>query len=969
MRRTLALVILALALGLRAASAQSSAAAELAIVVTDQAGGALPGAAIVVTNTETGLERQAITDVEGRYRLAALPTGTYTLRVTMAGFATDTRQGLVLSVGQVATLTIALKPAVSEQVSVTAELPLVDTAQTQVGTVVSRDEIENLPINGRNFLDFSRTVAGVTDQGVSGQGSGLSFNGQRGRSNNISVDGADNNGQLNGNVRLTLSQEAVREFQVVTNQFAPEFGRAGGGLVNVVSKSGTNDLRGSAFVYLRDEAFDARNAFVLDEEKPPFERQNFGGAAGGPIRRNRTFYFGAVERIDRKESDVVTVPDDAIATINATLAARPVPNGGVTSVSNGTFPIDIETTLASLKVDHQWTSNDALMVRYMYGRTIEVNAGGVGIGQQIDLSGGGALRGRDQSVLASWTRVMSGSLLSETRVQISPRSLTQLANDPIGPRITISGVATFGRNTNFPVLLDETRYQVQQTFSLQRRRHFFKFGTDLQRLNAHTSFPSNFGGSFTFGSLANFVAGTPTTFSQGFGNPEIELPDTLLGFYAQDSWTVRDRLTLVYGLRYDYDLQPQGIPRDRNNPIEAPLQDGVARDGNNVAPRVAATYDLTGKGRTVIRAGYGVFYDKLFLLVGRNALLARQSISLSGAAARTQFAQGAFPESDRLPAGFTLANPNITLTDEHLSMPYAHQVNAGLEHQIGRFWAVGANYIHVRGEALLRTDNVNLGPPTVLTVENAASLGVANPTAQQIGRPYFGTTNRLDRAFNNIQLTSATGRSRYHGVQLLAEQRLRKGVQFRANYTLGEAKDDGADFVQAEQPSNPYNRAAEFGLATEHVRHRFSLTALWVLPFKDDAAARSLSTALLGGWRLSSVWELRSGRPRNIDVGSDVNADGNAGPDRPFVNGVEVGRNTFDGPGRQVVDVRLAKRFGLGDRRRLLVQIDAFNLFNRVNYLGVNTTWGTALAARDTFGRFESAADPRQLQFGLKLEF
>jgi hypothetical protein len=289
-------LLVALGFGLAPAAviAQSASGADLEGTIRDDTGAALPGVTIVATNVDTGVQRTTFSNRRSLSPAGAAGRG-YTLTVSLDGFATVERTGLVLQVGQVATMDIVLPLAgVEETVTVTQAAPIVETGRTQVGAVVSRTEIDNLPINGRNFLDFSTTVAGVTGQQMSGQGSGLSFNGQRSRSNNISIDGADSNGQLNGNTRLTLSQEAVREFQVVTSQFAPEFGRAGGGLVNIVSKSGTNLFAGNAFLFVRDESFDARNAFVTaGEPKPQFERQNFGGTFGGPIVRNRTFFFGA----------------------------------------------------------------------------------------------------------------------------------------------------------------------------------------------------------------------------------------------------------------------------------------------------------------------------------------------------------------------------------------------------------------------------------------------------------------------------------------------------------------------------------------------------------------------------------------------------------------------------------------------------------------------------------------------------
>jgi hypothetical protein len=969
-RRCLLIVLCGLALTPVAARAQSAAAAALEGEVRDETGAVLPGAVIAVTHVDTGLVRTLTSGPDGRYRAAALPVGEYRLVVSLDGFASVDRSGLVLQVGELATADVTLRIARLEQtVTVTQDASIVETGRPSLGGVVSRTEIDHLPINGRNFLDFSTTVAGVTSQQVSGQGSGLSVNGQRGRSNNVSVDGVDNNGQLNGNTRLTMSQEAVREFQVVTTQFAPEFGRAAGGLVNIVSRSGTNRYSGNAFLFLRDETLDARNALAPPgEDKPPFRRRSLGGTAGGPLVRRQSFFFAALERIDRDESDIVTISDASVDTINRTLAARPVPGSSVTALANGTLPVSLETTLASLKVDHHVNPDNALVARYIYGRAREVNAGGVAVGGLTDVSGGGGLRQRDQSILAGWTRILGTTLVSETRLQFAPRVLVQFPNDPSGPRVSISGVATWGRSTNFPTRLDETRFEIKQDLSYARGRHLIKFGGDVSRVNADASFPVSFAGSFTFGSLADFVNGRPTNFTQGFGNPALDLPDTLVGLYWQDSFHVRPGLTLVYGLRYDYDAQPQGIERDLTNPVEAPLQTGINRDGNNVAPRVGVTYDPFGDGRTVVRAGYGVFYDKLFLLVARNALIARQSISLSGAAAAAQFAQGAFPESRRLPAGFSLTRPSINLTDPDLQLPYAHQWTLGIERQLREHWAAGLTLVVVRGESLLRSDNVNLGPPTVLTVDNAPPLGVSAPGPQQVGRPYYGPGNRLNPEFNNIQQVSSNGRSRYWGLQGSMRKRLSQGLEVRANYTLSDAKDDGSDFVQAEQPSDPYDREAEFSASAEHVRHRFTLTGVWTLPGPGGARSPWLRS-LLSDWVLATAWRLRSGVPQNVTVGSDVNGDGNSATDRPIVEGRQLARNSFTGPDERVIDLRLSKRLATGGRTAVLVIAEAFNLLNRANYIGVNTTWGTQSTPRSTFGQFTSAGNPREIQVGIKFQF
>lgn len=948
---------------------QTSTGADVFGLVRDDTGAALPGASVVLTNDATGVAHETQTAANGAYRLSGLPPGEYTLHATLAGFSRHERKGLLLQVGQLATLDLTLKVGgVTETVTVTQAAPVVETGRTQLGVVVNRQDIESLPINGRDFLDFAVTVPGVSGAQNSGQGSGISVNGGRQRSNNISVDGADSNGQLNGNTRLTVSQEAVQEFQVVTNQFAAEFGRAGGGLVNVVSKSGTNQFSGNAFYLMRDESLDGRNAFApADEPKPQFQRKNWGGTLGGPLVKGKTFFFAAFEQITRDESGVVTVSDANVAAVNAILAARPIPNAGVASIGNGSFPIENDTTLVSLKLDHSLDSRNNLSLRYSFGKRDEGNSGGVGIGGLTEVSGGGGARTRDHALVLAWTSTLKPSLLSETRLQFAPRELTQYSNDLIGPRVSISGVATWGRNVNFPVLLDETRWQLLQSFSWQKGRHFLKAGGDFTYVNALTSFPISFAGSFSFGSLANFLLGRPTTFTQGFGNPEIRLKDTLLTAFVQDSFRVDERLTLAYGLRYDYDMQPQNIPRDRSNPIEAPLQDGVHRDGNNLQPRVSVAFDPKGDGRSVLRAGYGMFYDKIFLLVARNALIARQSISLSGTAAADQFAKGAFPESDQLPPGFSLSRPNINLAAEDIEIPKNHQFSVGVERQLGSDWSVAANYVLVLGRQLLFSNNTNLAPPTVLTAENSASLGVARPTPQQLGRPYYGSAARLDPSFNNIQVVSSEGRSHYDGLQLAVQKRMSHGFQLRAAYVLSTAKDDASDFVQAQQPDNPYDRDAEYSLSEEHQRHRFTLTAVWQLP--EPGAEGSALRAVLGGWLASSLVKYRSGTPENVTVGSDVNGDGNSSTDRPFVDGVILGRNGLIGPDYLTVDLRLAKTIGLGGRRSLQLLFEAFNLLNRTNYAGVNTTWGTDLAARSTYGQYTSANDPRQLQLGAKLTF
>jgi hypothetical protein len=455
-----------------------------------------------------------------------------------------------------------------------------------------------------------------------------------------------------------------------------------------------------------------------------------------------------------------------------------------------------KTTFASVKLDHAFSARDQVNLRYNYGKRDEINSGGVSVGGLTSVEGGGGRRTRDQAGVLGYMHAITPSLLSDARVQYAPRKQEQFSNDPVGPRVTISGVATFGRSTDFPVKLDETRWQFVETLSWQKEKHFVKGGVDINYVNALTSFPSAFAGSFSFGSLATFLSGRPTTFTQGFGNPLIRLKDTLYGVFVQDSFRVNPRVTLVYGLRYDYDAQPQNLPRDRSNPIEAPLADGIHRDGNNWQPRASVVLDPAGNGKTVVRAGYGRFYDKIFLLVARNVLLARQSISLSGQAAADRFALGAWPESNELPAGVTLGTTNIQQPSPGMALPYNDQVTVEFERQLGSDWSVGAGYVYIRGRQLLVADNINLAPPVLLTLDNAASLGVTAPSPQQIGRNYY-TKTRLDPNFNQINQVSSTGRARYDGMQLDIQKRMRKGQGRRVGLHAGG---------NAERPVQPRRR-------------------------------------------------------------------------------------------------------------------------------------------------------------------
>ena len=468
--------------------------ADLEGVVKDESGDVLADAAVTIANSDTAVARTIETDGHGRFRAPALPLGRYSITIDRAGFATLRREGLVLVLGESARLELTMKvAAVEEAVTVVAETPVVDAGHTAVSTVVSQEQVQNLPINGRNFLSFTVMTPGVTTDRTPQQGalatSGLSFTGQRGRSNNITVDGFDNNDPTVGAVRATFSQEAVREFQVLTNSYSAEFGKAAGGVVNIVTRSGTNDVRGTAFGYYRDEALNAKDHFErfdpfgnpLDREKAPFGQVQWGGVLGGPIRKAKTFFFGSFERLAVEANNFVNI-DPHAATV---LGANGFP------VELGHVPYEIRTTDVLGKIDHQFSPTSALVVRANVGTVLNENV--EPFGGLVARSRGAVLLRDDVSIAVSHTHVF-GRVVNEARIQFARQDFSVQSLDPTcggpcetddsgGPTLELPGVASVGRQRFTPQLRKNDRYQLTETVSFAAGGHSFKAGVDANYLD------------------------------------------------------------------------------------------------------------------------------------------------------------------------------------------------------------------------------------------------------------------------------------------------------------------------------------------------------------------------------------------------------------------------------------------------------------------------------------------------------
>ena len=612
MRRGIALAALALLLALPAAAVAQArlTGADLEGTVIDQTEAVLPGAKIAVTNVETGITRTALTDSRGYYHVPALPPGTYALTVTLAGFATQTHDRIVLLLGQLVTIDFTLAVAVvGQSVTVTAEVPLVHPSRTEISSVVSRDQIERLPSNGRNFMGFSVITTGVSADHTPQQGvtttSGLSFTGQRGRSNNVMVDGLDNNDPVVGAVRATFSQEAVREFQVLTDSYSAEFGKSAGGVVNIVTKSGTNVFHGNAFYYFRDKSLNARSYFEdfdtfgnpVNLAKAPFRQHQSGATLGGPLRKDRSFFFVAYERTDIHDSRLVTIDPTAAAVLN---------NLGF-PVTLGNVPLNITNSETLVKVDHQLSANHALVLR---GNFADINREGIDdFGGIVARSRGTVQLRTDWSASAAETAVFARTWVSEARVQFAHERQNVEALDPLcggecsgvdqgGPTLEVTAVAFVGRQRVTPQLRVNKRLQLLETVSHFTDRHQVRLGAEYNHLSFPgdgNTLPLHFGGRYIFSpipalgvtsSLDGLQKGIPAAYVQGYGNytySDIGYAD--LSLFAQDQWKV-GRAVIKPGVRYQRQFwQPYtySVSDVGGKTFSYPLPS----DGNDVAPRIA----------------------------------------------------------------------------------------------------------------------------------------------------------------------------------------------------------------------------------------------------------------------------------------------------------------------------------------------------------------------------------------------
>jgi len=900
-----------------------TATATLSGRVADDTGGVLPGVTVTVTNLATNQGRNVVTNVEGRFTFAGLQPGRYSLKAELPGFATFVRPEMTLNVGSLATIDAVMRVStIEETVTVTGETPIIESARTDLSTVINREQIETLPTNSRNYLDFTLlTPATVENVSTTQQGVGLNVGGARAKEGSLLVDGFWNTDESFTFPRLKYSQDAIAEFQVVSMGGTAEFGRAIGGIVNAVTKSGTNTMSGSGYGYFRDTGLNSQDALSKQRGVPKseFQRQLYGGSLGGPVLRDRTFFFGASERLEED-----TPQDNNITAENGRILGLPPDDiGAITGTLRDTFAMG--------KVNHRLTPSHSVQLAYVITKDINAST----FTAFATRSRRSRLTSTDQAYQAQWTGIAaSGQWLHELRASYFPRDYALDSPNVGGPPLTAEGqlresqapavnitrVASFGQG-RLQLEMFTKPWHAIYTSTISKSNHAIKFGMDGMFVDfVYVRYAGAPTGTFNFASLDAFQRGLYTTYSQTFGEPRIDRFHSYVSGYVQDSWTPTNRLTLNLGLRYDIEW----LSRYQG------LQFGQ-QDTNNFGPRVALSYDLTGQGRTIAKFSNGLYYDRIFQNPITPTFFEHRDI-LQQVSATWNFGQpGApvYPQTfpNALPQNAPLGVRNVYITPDIVNVPAAYQAVASVDHAFRDDFAMGVSLLYSRGwgKELLFDRNLTF-----------------NQATQRFVRP--------DPNFRAIRQYSYEGKAEYTGLVLEARKRMTRRFFFSSNATIARAFDQGDNFsTQVEDPRFPER---EYGPQVD--TPRFRLTANGSYEINRFAS-------------VSAIFKARSGFAYDARAGStvDLNGDGNFN-DR--VPGFE--RNSFRMPGTHSLDMRFTWNLPLGSSRRLQATVEAFNIYNRENVRTVDSQWGVNPALPEpAFGTPLSYFNPREVQVGVRFAF
>lgn len=996
--------------------------------VTDQNGAVVAGAKVTVKNTATGLERSTTTDEEGNYTVAELPIGPYEVRVEQSGFVASVVSNVAVEVASERRVDVKLNVAGTETVVTIATNVQVETTTNTLGGTITTRAAEDLPINGRDFTKFLVMVPGATGDPSGATDSPGSFglfsaNGNRGRSNNYLLDGTDmNDGYRNlpaineagvfGTPATILPIEAISEAAILSN-FEAEYGRNSGAIVNIVTKSGTNDFHGSVFEFFRNNKLDARNFFnPKPDPQTQFRNNQFGGSVGGPIKRNQTFFYfayeGQRERVGLNSTARVPDPREIAALggptneVIARLLARnpwPTPNRPLPLFDNSGEPNLFVTTPASNdvdsligKIDHSFNKDNQLTGRYFFGTSdqsfpLAILAGNI-------LPGYNTVTPTTVHLISiSYLKIISPTKVNEFRFgynrfdegffpednDFDPRSIglnTGITNDQdFGlPQIRIQddlGIANIGATLSVPRARVDSNFHIIDNFSWKRASHDLKFGYEFRRTTVDQFFDAGYRGRLDFGSLEDFLSGTLGGGRAARGNSNRFTFQNSHATYLQDTFRWSPQLTFNLGLRWDY----FGVIDEKNqllsnfDPVEGLVQVGSPglprlydRDWNNFSPRLGLAWNVNGNSKTVVRAGWGLFYDAFSqdFFAGQlpfNTFNPGPAFNPVGPAP-VLFSFSTVPViEDDVPIFTDFLDSDVFAVDPNLRTPYIQNYNLNIQRELFRNAVLEVGYVGSTGKKLFRYRDINqpLNP----------SVSSARPFDNGPFAPSGGT-------FFYVNQLETTAFSNYNALQTSFSLRERKGFSTQINYTWSHAIDnasDGQDYVaNATQPDNSHCTRCEKANSNFDNRHRFVVTASYALPNLWESHPR-----LGKGWQLNTIITLRTGNPFHLTLFDDYNNTGEffprpdvvgdpyAGtraPDR-FINLAafkvpctldpagdgsaascipgtwhfgSLGRNALRGPGYQNVDFSIFKDTNITENLRLQLRAEIFNIFNHPNF-------------------------------------
>jgi outer membrane receptor for ferrienterochelin and colicin len=944
------------ALAVMCAAQTSRVAGAVQGIVVDQTGSAVAGATVKLRNQGTNQTRTLSANPEGSFYAGEIPVGQYELHVESPGFSPYVNNAIVISIGRVVKLTVRLAPArVQQQITVSEQPPPIDSTQTTEATTIDHERIEESPVVSRNYLDFVLLAPQLTQSNMQGAtggksalaDSGFTFAGLRSRSNSLYIDGVENNDEYSGSARTELSPETVQEFQVVNNGLSAESGGGASGPINVITKSGVNTLHGDAFLFLQNGALNARDPLTNETERPDLNRFRAGLSAGGPIVRNRTFYYVAGEQEGAHGDDSSLISPSVASAINGVLGSGAFPRITIRAINPELFRRSRAETEVSGRLDHHIADKHSLLLKYALTNNREAgdafNTGG-----QVDPSGRGSRFIEDQGVTGSLTSILSNSALNSVRFQVSTRRAVLRTADQTGPGISIAGLVDFGRPYDGNDRRRENHYELSDVASIAKGRHFVSFGGDLDWIREKASAYDGFGGVYIFPTLASFLSGQPDEYRQAFGSPTTNFATPRYSGFIQDHWTVTKHFTIDAGSRYDFEHLPAQFRQDTND----------------FAPRIGLAYSPSPNW--VLRAGFGIFFDR-YLLAAVNGVLEKNGIQgfeqVAYGQAATQIFQSELGGSSVVP--IPSIRQSIFTADPNLQTSRSAIASAGVERLLTNNLTASATFLFARGVRLSRTLNVNLPPPILLTEDNAASLGIPDPFPQQLGRLMFPPA-RLSSQFDNIYQWENHASSVYNGLSLSLNRRLSNEISFSGSYTISKAIDDASDFD--EQPENPYLLRAERALSSNDQRQRFVFSGTFDLPFGDeDEGKKPIGTIakLFGNIEMAPILTIGSGRPIDPLTGFDANRSGTIPSSRPL----GFGRNSLRTGTQAQLDLRVLKFFKVGEHGKLDFVVESFNLLNHTNVVALNQFYGTESSPISVFATPNKASIPRQLQFSIDFEF